>query len=103
MGRDSSTSRIRAQYRAFFALVPIPSVGTRKERDILQDGDFKAAVEWIAENHNLLIRNLATHGWPACLLAEDEPFGHHVMYSLMDNGLAYSDLWARLKIVSASE
>jgi hypothetical protein len=66
----------------------------------MQDEDPGAAVERLVKVHNQLIKDLAIKASAASLLAEHEKIGELVMLSLMDDELPYSDLWARLKMIS---
>ncbi len=47
-----------------------------------------------------VIKSVAKELSTARLLAENEPIGDLVIYSLLDDSLAKSDLWAHLKIIS---
>jgi hypothetical protein len=62
--------------------------------------DPRKAVEKLWRDHLALIRDFATVGSAAILLAENESLGELVMYSLLDDERVQPDLWPRLKLIA---
>jgi hypothetical protein len=62
--------------------------------------DVRAEIQRLVESSRRLTKEVAVMGSIARLLAENEPLGELVMYSLADDELPSSDLWARFKILS---
>ena len=61
---------------------------------------LKVELERRCQEMKALVRQCATELSTARLLAENEPFGELVLYSLLDDTRFTSDLGARLKIVA---
>jgi hypothetical protein len=62
--------------------------------------DPRETIRRLVKQQDQIVKDLARDGSAARLLAENEPFGEKVIYSLVDDALPYNDLWARLKIIS---